>query len=222
MMTPSRVSPGLQTPFRYSLLALWPLLLLALALLGGCGGDEPPGGASAPSPASSRNVNTRRDRPVLLPVPRSLSWTGATFNIGATTDIVSWSAGDTVQQQAVARIQQAAVTAGLTPLVHRVGSRFAVGANHIVLRPPNTAERGLYPELTTKAEAYLLTVTSYRVNVVALTSRGLFCAAQTLAQMLQSPSLDGCTIVDWPLQQFRAVHFTVNPGMYRDERIYPA
>jgi hypothetical protein len=126
-----------------------------------------------------------------------------------------------VARQAVRRLQGAIADAGLGTPPARTGVRFGTGPNHIILRPPTAAESSSYPQLS-YAESYLLTVAPYRINIVASTPRGLLCAAQTLAQMIERGEIPGCSIVDWPTESFRAFHFTVNPDMYRDRRIYPA
>lgn len=192
---------------------LWGLILLAVAALTGCGGDHQP-------PPVSRQL-TLSGSPLLLPVPKSTVWLTPPFTVDASTDIVSYADGGLVGHKAALRVQQAAQDAGLGNLPARLGPSHATGDNHIVLRPPTPAEQAAQPHLA-DAEGYLLKVRPTRVELVSSTPRGLFCAAQTLAQMLTGPTVPGCLIADWPSEAFRALHFTVNPDMYRDPRIYPA
>lgn len=189
------------------------LLVVAAVTLAGCGGND--------KPAITNGAAYRGDVPVLLPVPKFLTWTASPFAIGVSTDIVSYTDGGTVGRKAALRVQQAAQAAGLGKLPCRLGPARAAGPGHIVLRPPTPAESAAQPHLG-EAESYLLRVQETRIELVSNTPRGLLCAAQTLAQMLTRPAVPGCDIADWPSQPFRALHFTVNPDMYRDPRIYPA
>lgn len=189
------------------------LILGAVLLLAGCGGDDRPAGTAS-------FADLRSGAPVLLPVPKQVAWSAAGFAVSAATDIVSYSEGGVVGRQAVRRVQTALAEAGLGTPRARIGVRFGTGPDHIILRPPTAAEAAAHPQLS-GPESYLLIVAPYRVNIVATTPRGLFCGAQTLTQMIGGATIPGCRIVDWPTESFRAFHFTVNPDMYRDPRIYP-
>lgn len=196
---------------------VWLAVLLgpAVVALAGCGGNE--------DQANGAAVRTRALKPssvVLVPLPRQVQWGSGAFTIGGATDLVAWSDA-TVVRKAMARLRGAVVACGLPAPPARIGSRLAKGAGHIVLRPPTPAELAAQPKLA-EPEGYLLTVAPYRISLVAGTPRGLFCAAQTLAQMISGASVPACRIQDWPLEKVRALHFTVNPDAFADERIYPA
>lgn len=132
-------------------------------------------------------------KPVLLPLPRHVSWTKAAF-----------------QAQEVALPTPGDSACALREFLAEQGIAVRPEARHTidVRLVERLEEVTLNPE-----EAYRLTVASRKITIEAVSQQGVYWAVQTLRQLAGSPKgpaggrgelrLPGCRITDWPAFRIR-------------------
>ena len=160
--------------------------------------------------------------PLLTPVPRSLSWTGAGFPLKMSGAVLAAGEGE----QQVAR-----VLAGEMLRLHQVRLSITAKGNpkgRITLALTSSslgrkllgqcAGHAQWPPPRNAAEAYLLETGPEQVVVLAETPRGLLYGCQTLLQLVQTAGsgsakeLRGTRILDYPQLGFRGVHICIFPN----------
>lgn len=162
------------------------------------------------------------DKPLLTPLPQSLTWTSGSFELKASGAVLA--AGGEEQQVARVLVSELSRLHGMDL---RISGKGDPGGNITLALTSSSlgkkllsrcANRAQWPPARNAAEGYLLEASPQQVVVLAETPRGLLYGCQTLLQLVRpagrgsSKQVPGASILDYPQLGFRSVHICIFPN----------